>query len=183
MISQSRTRTTDKRYYGIAEGIVTDVNDPQKEGRIKVKFPWFDDQMESEWCRVRQYFAGDGHGAFFIPEVDAEVLVAFVHGDMRLPIIIGGLYNGVDKPPADHPRIRRIQSVRGHRITFIDATESGGSKGALVIEDAHGNTITMSNGKIMIKSVGVLEIEAPTVTLQGPNAAWRRVVSPNNNPI
>ena len=72
MISQSRTRTTDKRYYGIAEGIVTDVNDPQKEGRIKVKFPWFDDQMESEWCRVRQYFAGDGHGAFFIPEVDAE---------------------------------------------------------------------------------------------------------------
>jgi hypothetical protein len=47
----------------------------------------------------------------------------------------------------------------------------------VVIEDAFGNIITMTNGKITIRSVGVLEITAPVITLNG------RVVTPNNNPI
>lgn len=179
--TQSRTRTTDSRFFGVAEGIVIDVDDPQQEGRIKVKFPWLDDVTVTDWCRVMQYFAGGGYGAFFIPEEDDEVLVAFVQGDMRIPIVIGGLYNGVDTPPAHHPRLRRIQSLNGHRISFIDATENNGSKGALVIEDAHGNVVTMSNGKIVLNSVGLLELEAPMITLKGPG--YQRVVSPNNNPI
>jgi hypothetical protein len=95
--------------------------------------------------------------------------------------VVGFLWNGKDEPPADHVRLRRIQSVNGHRISFIDATPSGGSKGALVIEDAHGNTISLSNGKITIKSVGLLELNAPLITLQGPG--YRRVVTPNSNPI
>jgi len=106
-----------------------------------------------------------------------EALVAFEHGDARFPYIVGFLWNGKDAPPADHVRLRRIQSVNGHRISFIDATPSAGSKGALVIEDAHGNTISMSNGKIAIKSVAVLELTAPTITLNG------RIVAPNANPI
>ncbi|MCI0392757.1 MAG: phage baseplate assembly protein V [Acidobacteria bacterium] len=181
MIAQSRTRTTDNRFYGVEEGIVTSVDQNiSKEGRVKVKLIRRDDQMELE-CRLCNSHAGNNYGFYFVPVVGDEVLVAFIQGDMRLPIILGGLYNGKDKPPADHPRLRRIQSVNGHRISFIDATESGGSKGALVIEDAHGNIVTMSNGKIVIKSVAVLEIDAPLITLQGPG--YKRVVSPNNNPI
>jgi phage baseplate assembly protein gpV len=65
--------------------------------------------------------AGSNYGFYFMPEVGDEVLVAFIQGDMRLPVILGGLYNGVDKPPAQHPKLRRIQSVNGHRITFVDA--------------------------------------------------------------
>ncbi|MDB4894315.1 MAG: type secretion protein Rhs, partial [Firmicutes bacterium] len=50
----SRTRTTDKRFYGVVEAIVTAVEDEAgREGRVKVKYPWLDDQMETEWCRVR----------------------------------------------------------------------------------------------------------------------------------
>ena len=56
-------------------------------------------QAESDWCRVVQPYAGNGYGAVFVPEKGDEVLVAFVHGDMRFPIVIGGLYNGKDKPP------------------------------------------------------------------------------------
>src|ERR1044072_5241274 len=99
MSGESRTRTTDKRFYGVYEAIVTAVNDT--EGRVRVKFPWFDDQMETELARVRQAYAGNGYGAFFIPEVGDEVLVAFIQGDMRLPIILGGLYNGKDQPPTN----------------------------------------------------------------------------------
>ena len=120
---------------------------------------------------------GRNRGSFFMPEIEDEALVAFDHGDSRFPYVVGFLWNGEDAPPADHVRLRRLQSVNGHRISFLDATPDGGSKGALMIEDAHGNTISMSNGKIVIKGVGVLQILAPSVTING------RIVAPNANPI
>ena len=178
---QPLSRVTDQRFYGVEEGVVTSVaQDLSKEGRIMVRLVRRDDHMEVE-CRLCNSLAGNNYGFFFVPQVGDEVLVAFIQGDMRFPIILGGLYNGLDKPPADHPRLRRIQSVNGHRISFIDATENNGSKGALVIEDAHGNTVTMSNGKIVIQSVAILELDAPLITFQGPG--YKRVVSPNSNPI
>src|SRR5256885_754888 len=124
MIAESRTRTTDKRFYGVAEGIVTDVNDPKKEGRVKVKFPWFDDQMETEWCRVQQFYAGNGYGAFFVPEVGDEVVVAFIHGDMRLPVILGGLYNGQDKPASDRSsdKDQKLIRTKGQHEILMDDT-------------------------------------------------------------
>jgi uncharacterized protein involved in type VI secretion and phage assembly len=159
---------------GVVIGIVTKV---EETGRVKVHFPWLDDLHESDWIRVATMMGGKGRGSFFMPEVKDEVLVAFDHGDARFPYIVGFLWNGQDEPPADQVSIRRLQSVNGHRISFLDATPVAGSKGALIIEDAHGNTISMSNGKIAIKSVAVLELIAPTITLNG------RVVCPNPNPI
>lgn len=97
----SRARGADRRFYGVVEAIVVKNGDKDdREGRVKIKFPWFDDQMVTEWCRVPQPYAGNGYGAFFVPEEGDEVLVAFIHGEMRYPVIIGGLYNGKDKPPS-----------------------------------------------------------------------------------
>lgn len=177
MSTVPRSRSTDKSFFGVEEGQVTSVDlDISKEARIKVKLVRRDDNMELE-CRMCQPMAGSNYGFYFMPEVGDEVLVAFIQGDMRLPVILGGLYNGVDKPPAEHPKIRRIQSVNGHRISFFDATESDGGKGALVIEDAHGNTILMSKDKMVIKCIGHLEINAAVITLHG------RVCSASDNPI
>ena len=50
-------------------------------------FPWFDGSTVTDWCRVSQLYAGDGYGSAFVAEKGAEVLVAFVHGDMRFPIV------------------------------------------------------------------------------------------------
>ena len=47
----------------------------------------------------------------------------------------------------------------------------------VVIEDAYGNTITLANGKITIRSVGVLEITAPVIMMNG------RPVAPSSDPI
>jgi hypothetical protein len=91
--------------------------------------------------------------------------------------VIGYLWNGKDAPPGEDVRDRRITSKNGHTIRFLDSTPDGGSKGAIVIQDAHKNSITMSNGKISIHSQGVLEITAPHITLNG------RIVAPNGNPI
>jgi uncharacterized protein involved in type VI secretion and phage assembly len=162
---------------GVVTALVTNVNDPLSEGRIRVRFPWLGDEHETDWIRIASLMSGKGRGTRFTPEVDDEALIAFEHGDPRFPFVVGFMWNGKDEPPNAHVRERRIQSVNGHHISFLDATPSGGSLGALVIEDAHGNRITMSNGKVTISSIGVLEIHAPVVTING------RVVSPTPNPI
>ncbi len=168
---------------GLVTGLVTAVDDKEGEGRIKVSYRWLDDEHQTDWVRIAAPMAGPGRGAFFMPEVEDEVLLGFEHGDVRHPYVLGFLWNGVDAPPADHVRLRRFRSVNGHQISFIDSTPAGGSKGALVVEDAHGNVVTLSNGKVVVKSVGVLQLEAPTIILQGPGGGWRRVVTPNSNPI
>jgi uncharacterized protein involved in type VI secretion and phage assembly len=158
---------------GVVIGLVTGV----EAGKIKVNFPWLDDNHETDWIRVATMMSGDNRGSFFMPELHDEVLVAFDQGNIRMPYVVGYLWNGKDSPPGQDVRDRRITSKNGHSIRFLDATPASGSMGALVIEDAHHNRITMSNGKISIQSQGVLEIKAPHITLNG------RVVAPNANPI
>jgi uncharacterized protein involved in type VI secretion and phage assembly len=162
---------------GVVPGLVTNVDDPLHQGRIKVTFPWLDAGHETDWVRVATLMAGNQRGSFFMPEPQDEVLVAFEHGNPRVPYVIGFLWNGHDHPPSDNVHDRKFMSVNGHSIRFIDSTPAGGSKGALVIEDAHGNRIVLSNGKITIAATGVLELRSATLTLNG------RVVAPNGNPI
>jgi uncharacterized protein involved in type VI secretion and phage assembly len=162
---------------GVVIAIVTDVKDPKKQGRIKVHFPWLDDDHETDWIRIATMMAGGTRGSQFLPEVHDEALVAFEHDDARFPYVIGFLWNGMDAPPGPDVRDRKIVSKNGHQIRFLDSTPNGGNKGALIIEDAHGNRITMSNGKITIRSTSVLALEAPSITLNG------RVILPNGNAI
>lgn len=72
-------------------------------GRVKVRFPWLrdgaTDETSSAWVRVAQNGLGTGTRGYFLPEIGDEVLVAFEHGDINRPIIIGALWNGSDKPP------------------------------------------------------------------------------------
>jgi uncharacterized protein involved in type VI secretion and phage assembly len=162
---------------GVVIGLVTNVSDELKQNRIKVRFPWLDDSQETDWIRIATMMAGGSRGSMFMPEVDDEVLVAFEHGDPRFPYVVGFLWNGQDKPPGEHVRDRKIVSKNGHQIRFLDATASNGSLGALIIEDAHGNRITLSNGHIHIKSKGQLTLSGKTISING------RTVAPNRNPI
>jgi uncharacterized protein involved in type VI secretion and phage assembly len=190
----ARSRALDQRYYGVVEGIVEANDDPDKEGRIKVKFPWFDDNTVSEWCRVRQLYAGNGYGTFFVPEVGDEVLISFIHGDMRLPVILGGLYNGKDKPAVFRDQQNDVKSIRTkgkHELQFIDTSgknavtlitanqnklvldddnkkveldTNGGHK--LVMDDGGKITLQTSGGpKIVLESSGTVTVEGTTVNV------------------
>ena len=88
-----------QKIYGVVIGIVTNNQDPDKLGRVKVQFPWLSNEDESFWARIASPMAGDKRGIYFLPEVDDEVLVVFEHGDMRFPYVIGALWNGQDSPP------------------------------------------------------------------------------------
>ncbi|MPY52236.1 VgrG-related protein [Streptomyces acidicola] len=85
------------RLPGVANALVTDVGDPLKQGRVKLQFPWLDDAYVSDWTRTVQP-GGKGGGGIFPLDVGDEVLVAFDRGALDHPFVIGGLYNGVDKP-------------------------------------------------------------------------------------
>ena len=79
--------------------VVISDQDPEQMGRVKVRFPWAGaSSSEAIWARVA--FHRDATAPSAVPEVGDEVLVAFIDGDPRAPIVIGSLFNGVDTPPA-----------------------------------------------------------------------------------
>ena len=134
----------DCRYFGVYTAIVEDVNDDEKEGRVKLSFPWYEpDTPTPQWCRVRQEYAGGGYGSFFVPEKGDEVLVAFVQGLMKEPVVLGGLYNGPDKPVtwrADDKDEKVIRTKAGHQISLVD---TGGSEKITIVDKSTKNTITI----------------------------------------
>jgi phage baseplate assembly protein V len=121
--------------------------------------------MQTEWCRVCNLYAGNKYGTFFHPEKDDEVLVAFVQGDMRQPVVLGGLYNGQDKPPTARTQDKDEKVIRtkaGHQITLDDTRGSEKivivdktGKNSVVI-DANANSITVTaQGKLVLNGKGV----------------------------
>jgi uncharacterized protein involved in type VI secretion and phage assembly len=124
-------------------GIVTNNKETQpqsgaeaKLGRVKVKYPGLGDNIESGWARVAVPHAGVDRGMFFLPQVDDEVVIAFEHGDTRRPIVIGSLFNGRDKPPAE----------------LLATTESRGSKDPLFGIKTPHESFVESKQKMTLRS-------------------------------
>lgn len=118
-------------------GIVTDNKDPQGLNRVKVMYPWLTEDHTSFWARQSSQMAGKGRGMFNLPEIGDEVLVAFEHGEVNRPFILGQLWNGKDKPPSpsgnpthgpgSETNRRGLYSRVGHMVD-IDDTGGGGVK-------------------------------------------------------
>ncbi len=147
-------------------GIVSDTQDPENLGRVRVSFPWLSDRHTSDWARVVAVGGGAERGIQFIPEIDDEVLVGFELGDIHHPYILGGLWNGRDKPPEDSADLvksgkvlrRIIQSRSGHRIVLDDSEDAE----RITIEDRNGNSIVLDSASnvLTLKAKGDIEIAA-----------------------
>ncbi|MCP5049699.1 MAG: phage tail protein [bacterium] len=126
---------------GVASGIVTNNQDPDGLGRVMLWFPWLSEDNESNWARVATLMAGADAGSFFLPEVGDEVLVAFDHGDIDSPYVIGSLWNGKAAPLEDNQdgnnNIRTFKSRSGHRVTFDDNADEKKEKLELVSSSGH----------------------------------------------
>ncbi|WP_052666304.1 VgrG-related protein [Nitriliruptor alkaliphilus] len=114
---------------GLLIGVVTNNQDPEQLGRVKVRFPSLGDDTESEWARVVTPGAGKERGLDLRPEVDDEVVVGFERGDPRAPFVLGGMFNGKAAPfddavVADGKVERRVLASRvGHAITLSDGSD------------------------------------------------------------
>ena len=119
---------------------VVSVNDPEGLSRVQVRLVSFDGADAQDlpiWARVAMPFAGNNRGAFFIPDVDDEVLVSFVNGDPRQPIVIGGLWNGNDSPPEQ-------LGGSGDSVDRWTITGKAGTRIAIVEEQASDATISFT---------------------------------------
>jgi phage baseplate assembly protein V len=152
---------------GVVIGKVTNNRDSEGQGRVEVRFPWLGENSPPRWCNVASIMAGSDRGAFFMPEPDDEVLVAFEQGDWDHGYIVGFLWNPQQQPPSQNENQRMIRSKNGHTIRFVDSTEVAGNRGALIIEDGHGNVVTMTNGTVTIRSTGHLDLRAATMRIMG----------------
>jgi len=149
---------------GLMIGIVTDINDPNKLGRVKVSFPWLTTEHASDWARVAHSGAGAGRGLLFMPEVNDEVLVGFEQGDMLTPYVLGGLWNGKDTPPGELAKVikngkveqRLLYSRAGHQIILDDSEQNGG----ITVIDKNGNKLEIKsqNNTLTITTKGDIAI-------------------------
>ncbi|QCC51226.1 phage baseplate assembly protein V [Halapricum salinum] len=179
------------RLSGVRVGVVTNNEDPKDLGRVKLRFPWRDADDESHWARLATPMAGSEYGAYFLPEVDDEVLVAFEDGDIHKPFVLGALWNGSQKPPQKNTEgnndIRQIESRSGHTITFDDSEDTPNveietSAGHTIrLDDESGdeqisvegksgkNTITLdsSKGEISVVADKTLDLSAKNVKIDG----------------
>jgi len=167
------------RENGILIGIVTDLDDPEQLGRVRVRLPHLGDEV-SDWCRIATPLGGKDRGWFLRPEKDDEVLLACEFNDPRRIHVIGGMWNKVDQPPADDGKKtdnnwRFFRSRSGHMLKFDDTSGSErieitgkGGKQQIVI-DVSGTKIqvTCSSGDIELSAPkGKLSIDAQTVEIK-----------------
>ncbi|WP_299539791.1 VgrG-related protein [uncultured Streptomyces sp.] len=149
------------RMPGLAIGVVTDIREGRAQrGFVRLKFPWLDDTYVTDWVRTVQW-GGNGGGGVFSPEVNDEVLVGFEQGMLDSPYVLGGLYNGLDRPSAhDVPLVdptsgkvnrRSLVSRSGHRLELLDTPRgtsgvrlASGSKRLEVVMDERRGEITLS---------------------------------------
>jgi uncharacterized protein involved in type VI secretion and phage assembly len=171
----NRKDTEQGRIYGVVTGIVADIKDPDGLGRVKLLFPWLaeekqetvhieDDEQRahSYWARMATLMAGKDRGTFIIPEINDEVLVAFEHGQLDRPVVIGMLWNSEDQPPVKMDGegknyIRAFHTRSGHKVVFNDSDD----KPSIEIVDKTGNNrifIDSKEKKMEIKAEGDLTI-------------------------
>jgi uncharacterized protein involved in type VI secretion and phage assembly len=156
MFEKSNGDALAGRIFGAVTAVVSNVDDPDRLGRVKVRYPWLKDDSESPWARIVSFLAGADRGAVFRPETGDEVLVLFEHGDMRFPYVIGALWNGKDGMPSERGAdgdnaVRLIKSRSGHQIVIDDT--SGAEK--VIVRDKAGNSVELSSGGVVIDSSAV----------------------------
>lgn len=176
------------RWYGVLPALVTDIKDPDNQGRIKITLPWSPDAQGARyegWARLATLMGGNKRGSWFVPDVDDEVLVAFEHGDPRRPYVIGSLWNGRDAAPesmdGSGKNYKKVLCSRnGVKITLDDhdgqekmlLETPGGQKftlkdgpGAVTVEDSNGNSVKLETAGITVTASAKVTINASQVAI------------------
>lgn len=194
------------RWYGCYVALVTDLNDPDGQGRVKISLPWAPDTDGGgyeAWARIATLMAGNNRGSWFIPDVDDEVLIAFEGGDPRRPYVLGSLWNGQDAPPetmdgAGQNNRKVIRSRNGVKLTLDDANGQeqfivetpGGQRitlkdgpGSVVVEDSSGNSVKLEIAGITVQAsakvtinASLVEVSASLVTVNAGMSKFSGVV-------
>jgi phage protein D/phage baseplate assembly protein gpV len=171
------------RWFGALPALVTNTDDPQKWGRVKLKYPWLADDVESDWARVMGFGAGPNAGLCVIPNIGDEVLVIFAHGDINQPYVLGSVWNGQsdlpeqtrNAPSGEMPQVQTWRTRDGHSFVFYENADKkieiktiDGRKIELSDKDkkitiqTDNAKIIVEDNKISIQSSTEIKIKAET---------------------
>ena len=194
------------RWYGVYPALVEDIREAGSEGWISISLPWAGDPLGQAYrarARLTTFMAGANRGAWFIPDVGDEVLVAFQGGDPRRPFVLGSVWNGADPPPESMDRggqnnVKSLRSRQGVRISLNDTPGSemleletpGGQRlelrdgpGSVEIRDSAGSVIRISPSGVTVSTplkasvqASQVEISAATVTVNAGMTKFSGVV-------
>ena len=176
------------RWYGCYPALVSDVKDPDGQGRVKLTLPWSPDTGSARyeaWARLATMMGGNNRGTWFVPDVNDEVLVVFEGGDTRRPYVVGGLWNGTDKPPqsmdgSGNNDVKMLRSRNGVKVTLDDQNGQekficetpGGQKitlkdgpGVVEVVDSNGNSIKMESAGITVTASAKVTVNCSQVAV------------------
>lgn len=164
----------EKKIYGVTVATVLNNIDCTGQARVQLMLPWL--PGFTPWARLSNMMAGMGRGSFFVPMIGDEVLVAFNHGDVREPYVLGTLWNTMDRPPSLSPTDamtkRKIRTPLGHELDFDEALQSvtlSSNTFSTVTLDPMKAEISTPLAKVSIGKAGDVTITAATkLTLEAP---------------
>jgi phage protein D len=158
-------------------GVVTNTNDPDSMGRVRVRYPALGDDAEGTWARIASTSAGKGRGVMMLPVVGEEVLVGFEHGDTTRPYVLGSLFNGSDLPGDELLQERNgSYAVRSDEAIYLESQKNYTTKvGGDVSNEVTGKveekvdkdwTATIT-GATTLTSRGAFKAEGQSVEISG----------------
>ncbi|MBD2701068.1 hypothetical protein IC229_10515 [Spirosoma sp. BT702] len=151
---------------------VIDNEDPDKLGRVKVEFMWPGQDKQSDWLRVAHTYTSDGEGMLFVPEIDAQVMIAYESNLAEYPYVLTSLYpknNDVDYTYRDNVQ-KTIQTKGGNKISLYD--KDGEQKIELTNVNKTDTRVLLSfdgDGKITIETQGLIHIEGKDIEVKAQN--------------
>ncbi len=174
---------------GLHIGVVTSLDDPLGEHRVRIFIPVIDPGSEGTWARMSAADAGEGEearGIFFMPEIGDEVIVGFINEDPRDPVILGTFYSSAKPAPFtqnddnfqkgivtksklmlvfdDEKKSISIETPNGKKVTLSD------EEGSILVEDENGNKATLNSDGISLESFKDLIFKASgDVKIEGMN--------------
>lgn len=177
-LSRPRAAALGSAVPGLQIGIVTALEDPAGEARVRVRLPLVDPQGEGLWARVATLDAGADRGWQMRPDIGDEVVLGFLDDDPRHPVLLGMLHSSAKPPPlplADDNHEKGYVSRSGMRLHFDDrkaavtlSTPGGHSlqlddeAGAITLQDSHGHRIVLDGQGLRIESATALQLSAAT---------------------
>lgn len=158
------------RFYGKYRGKVTDVDDPEKLGRIRANVAEVLGETEqSGWAMPAAPFAGKQHGFVFIPEVEDGVWIEFEAGDISHPIWTGGWWGDGELPAPGAPQTRAIVTTAGHKFVLDDDAKeiqllhASGAELKMTDSDI---SLTIGQSEFKMTSGGEITLKAGTTEIK-----------------
>ncbi|MGO9904021.1 MAG: phage baseplate assembly protein V [Solirubrobacteraceae bacterium] len=143
----------------VVVGVVSQTQDPEGMGRVRVTYPALGDNAEGWWARIAAPAAGQGRGLLMMPVIGDEVVLAFEQGDPRRPYVLGAVWNGQAKPGDD--LVKQDGSfvlASDHDIALAAANQATVS--------AKQGTLALGGNDVSVEAAQTIHITGATVEVQ-----------------